>query len=29
MQEFLEQNPDLLPPGLQVDSNYTIVIVKR
>lgn len=29
MQEFLEQNPDLLPPGLQVDSNYTVVIVKR
>lgn len=25
-QAFLEQNPDLLPPGLNVDSEFTITI---
>lgn len=25
-QNFLEQNPDLLPPGLNVDSEFTITI---
>jgi hypothetical protein len=27
-QEFLEMNPDLLPPGLNVDSEYTITVRK-
>lgn len=29
MAQFLEENPTLLPPGLQADVNQTIVIVKR
>lgn len=24
--EFLEKNPDLIPPGLQADQEYTVVI---
>lgn len=24
--EFLEKNPDLVPPGLQADQEYTVVI---
>ena len=27
-QEFLEMNPNLLPPGLNVDSEYTITVRK-
>ena len=26
MKQFLEENPDLLPVGLQADSKYTIVV---
>jgi phage pi2 protein 07 len=26
LKEFLEANPDLLPPGLNVDSEYTITV---
>jgi hypothetical protein len=26
IQQFLEENPDLLPPGLNVDSEYTITV---
>ena len=26
MKQFLEENPDLLPIGLQADSKYTIVV---
>lgn len=26
MRQFLEENPDLLPAGLQADSKYTIVV---
>jgi hypothetical protein len=26
MKQFLEDNPDLLPAGLQADSKYTIVV---
>jgi hypothetical protein len=26
MQQFLEENPDLHPPGLWTDSQYTIVV---
>jgi hypothetical protein len=29
MGQFLEENPDLHPPGLNADVNQTIVIVKR
>jgi hypothetical protein len=29
MAQFLEENPNLHPPGLQADLNQTIVIVKR
>jgi hypothetical protein len=29
MSQFLEENPDLFPPGLNADTNQTIVIVKR
>lgn len=29
MAQFLEENPESLPPGLQADMNQTIVIVKR
>jgi hypothetical protein len=27
--QFLEENPDLLPPGLNVDSEYTITVRKK
>jgi hypothetical protein len=26
VKEFLEENPDILPPGLNVQSEYTISI---
>jgi hypothetical protein len=26
VQQFLEEHPDLLPPGLNVDSEYTITV---
>jgi len=29
MATFLEENPDLHPPGLNVDSRYAVVITKR
>ena len=29
MAQFLEENPDLHPPGLNADTNQTIVITKR
>jgi hypothetical protein len=29
MSQFLEENPDLLPPGLNAETNQTIVIVKK
>jgi len=29
MKEFLEENPDLLPPGLNVDSEYTITVRRK
>ena len=29
MAQFLEENPDLHPPGLNADINQTIVIVKK
>jgi hypothetical protein len=29
MSQFLEENPDLHPPGLNVDSRYAVVITKR
>jgi len=29
MAQFLEENPDLHPPGLNADVNQTIVIVKK
>ena len=29
MSTFLEENPDLLPPGLQVDSRYTFSIRRK
>ena len=29
MDHFLEENPDLQPPGLNVDATQTVVIVKR
>jgi len=29
MAQFLKENPDLHPPGLNADVNQTIVIVKR
>lgn len=29
MKEFLEQNPDLHPPGLNIDSEYEITIQRR
>lgn len=29
MQQFLEEHPDLLPPGLNVDSEYTITVRKE
>lgn len=29
MQQFLEENPDIHPPGLNADVTQTVVIVKR
>jgi hypothetical protein len=29
MAQFLSENPDVFPPGLNADTNQTIVIVKR
>jgi len=29
MEQFLEENPELHPPGLNADQNQTIVITKR
>lgn len=29
MSQFLEEHPDLLPPGLNAETNQTIVIVKK
>lgn len=29
MRSFLEVNPDLLPPGLNVDSRYTITVRRK
>jgi len=29
VKEFLEQNPDVLPPGLNVDSEYVITVRKK
>lgn len=29
VRQFLEENPDLLPPGLNVDSEYTLSVRKK
>lgn len=29
VKEFLAENPDLVPPGLQTTSEYTVVIRKN
>ena len=29
MRTFLEENPDLLPPGLNVDSEYTVTVRRK
>jgi hypothetical protein len=29
VKQFLEENPDKLPPGLNVDSEYTITVRKK
>jgi hypothetical protein len=29
IQEFIENNPDLLPPGLNIDSEYQITVRKK
>jgi len=29
MRVFLEENPDLLPPGLNVDSEYTVTVRRK
>ena len=29
LKEFLEANPELLPPGLNVDSEYTITVRRK
>ena len=29
MKEFMDQNPDLHPPGLNIDSGYEITIQRR
>jgi len=26
MKQFLEENPELIPPGVQVDRKYTVVV---
>jgi len=29
MDQFLEENPDLLPPGLNADTTQTVAIIKK
>ena len=29
MSTFLEENPDVLPPGLNIDSKYTVVVRRK
>jgi hypothetical protein len=29
MRTFLEENPALLPPGLNVDSEYTVTVRRK
>jgi hypothetical protein len=29
MKQFLEEHPELLPPGLNVDSEYTITVRRK
>jgi hypothetical protein len=29
MKQFLEENPDLLPPGLNVDKEYSITVRRK
>jgi hypothetical protein len=29
LKQFLEENPDMLPPGLNVDSEYAISVRKK
>jgi len=29
MTTFLEENPDLLPPGLNIDSRYSVVVRRK
>lgn len=29
MSVFLEENPDLLPPGLQIDSRYAVTVKRK
>ena len=29
MKQFLEENPEVLPPGLNVDSEYTITVRRK
>jgi predicted RNase H-like nuclease len=29
MQEFLEEHPDLLPEGMNVDSRYAVTVTRR
>jgi hypothetical protein len=29
MQEFLEANPNLVPPGLNADSEYAVTVVRK
>jgi hypothetical protein len=29
MEQFLEENPDLHPPGLNAEQTQTVVIVKK
>lgn len=29
VRQFLEENPDLLPPGLNVDSEYVVTVRKK
>lgn len=29
MNTFLEENPDLLPPGLNIDSRFTVVVRRK
>jgi hypothetical protein len=29
MKQFLEEHPDLLPPGLNVDSQYSVTVRRK